>query len=135
MCRHPLTLITSAPTVGATTGMEARTRNIRARCLRRCCGSRSAITDLAIAMPTPAPRPWMRRSPISSGTDCTSEQQNVATVHSAEPSSSGGRLAMSAINPLINCPTASPAMQLVTVSWASTDDAPRSRWSCGRPGR
>ena len=61
----------------------------------------------------------MRRSPISSGTDCTSEQQNVATVHSAEPSSSGGRRpAMSAIGPLINCPAASPAMQLVTVSWA-----------------
>ncbi len=96
---------------------------------------RSRITARARMGPTLAPIPWRKRKATSTPSDPAAAHAKPATVNSASPPSSTGRLpTRSESGPQTSCPAAYPARNRLRVSCTAATSTPNTRCSCGMAG-
>ena len=136
--RQSVTRRMKPPASGATSGTVPDTRNRRAniRAVSVPEVERSRTVARAIDRPVAPAIPCSSRSTRSTQIDGATAQSADASANTATPASSGPRRPRaSLIGPASTCPSASPTIDVVSVSCAAEADAGRSRAISGSAGR
>ena len=136
--RQSVTRRMKPPASGATSGTVPDTRNRRAniRAVSVPEVERSRTVARAIDRPVAPAIPCSSRSTRSTQIDGATAQSADASANTATPTSSGPRRPRASLTgPASTCPSASPIIDVVSVSCAAEADAGRSRAISGSAGR
>ena len=136
--RQSVTRRMNPPASGATSGTVPEMRNSRAniRAVSVPDVDRSRTVARAIDSPVAPAMPCRSRSTSRTQIEGATAHSSDATANSPTPASSGMRRPRASLmGPARTCPSASPTIDVVIVSWAADADAGRSRAISGRAGR